>query len=103
MFDEDGSLDPTLKFLLYTVLALAAGKMLWEWLTEDVSRWITGDLWGLITDHPWWSGLIVVGGVVLLVLLGKLVLFLFGPAPIPMTARTTRSSRRLTMRPTRTC
>lgn len=79
VFDEDGSLDPTLKFLLYTVLALAFGKMLWEWLTEDVSRWITVDLWGLITDHPWWSGLIVVGCVVLLVLLGRLLLFLFGP------------------------
>ncbi|MFE2597446.1 hypothetical protein ACFXCZ_13245 [Streptomyces sp. NPDC059396] len=54
MFDEDGSLAPLLKFLLYAVIALAVGKVLWEWLTVD--------LWGLIADHPWWTGLIVVGG-----------------------------------------
>lgn len=30
MFDEDGSLDPLLKFLLYAVIVLAVGKMLWE-------------------------------------------------------------------------
>ncbi|MFE4423729.1 hypothetical protein [Streptomyces sp. NPDC056817] len=41
-------MDPTLKFLLYAVLALAVGKMIWEWLTKDVSRWITDDLWGLM-------------------------------------------------------
>ncbi|MER7720736.1 restriction endonuclease [Streptomyces flaveolus] len=73
MFDEDGSLDPTLKFLLYAVLALAAGKMIWEWLTEDVSRWITDDLWGLIADHPWWTGVAVAGGLTALLLLGALL------------------------------
>ncbi|MFK4156998.1 restriction endonuclease [Streptomyces fungicidicus] len=70
MFDEDGSLDPTLKFLLYAVLALAVGKMIWEWLTEDVSRLITEDLWGLIADHPWLTGLVVAGGLTVLILLG---------------------------------
>nr|WP_225882136.1 restriction endonuclease [Streptomyces aureocirculatus] len=73
VFDEDGSLDPTLKFLLYVVLALAVGKMLWEWLTEDVSQWITVDLWGVIADHPWWTGFIVTGGLAMLLLLGALL------------------------------
>ncbi|MFD8381717.1 restriction endonuclease [Streptomyces sp. NPDC059679] len=76
MFDEDGSLDPTLKLLLYAVLTLAAGKMLWEWLTEDVTRWITVDLWGLIADHPWWTSLIAASGLLVLLLLGKLLSFL---------------------------
>ncbi|MDQ0785676.1 restriction endonuclease [Streptomyces sp. B3I8] len=78
MFDEDGSLDPLLKFLLYVVLALAVGKMLWEWLTEDVGQWITVDVWGLIDDHPWWTGLFVVGGLFMLLLLGGILSFLFG-------------------------
>ncbi|WP_053672720.1 restriction endonuclease [Streptomyces sp. H036] len=78
MFNEDGSLDPLLKFLLYAVLALAIGKMLWEWLTQDVSRWITVDLWGLIADHPWWTGFIAVGTLCLIILLAKLLSFLFG-------------------------
>ncbi|MFD8162677.1 restriction endonuclease [Streptomyces malaysiensis] len=76
VFEEDGSLDPVLKFLLYTVLTLTAAKMLWEWLTEDVSRWITVDLWGLIADHPWWTGLIVASGLFVLLLLGRLLSFL---------------------------
>ncbi|MGV2916265.1 restriction endonuclease [Streptomyces alfalfae] len=78
MFDEDGSLDPLLKLLLYAVLALAAGKMLWKWLTEDVSRWITVDLWGLIAEHPWWTGIIVISALVSLILLAKLLSFLSG-------------------------
>ncbi|MFH9227510.1 restriction endonuclease [Streptomyces lydicus] len=78
MFDEDGSLDPLLKFLLYAVIALAVGKMLWEWLTEDVGQWITVDLWGVIADHPWWTGLFVVGGLPMLLLLGRILSFLFG-------------------------
>lgn len=28
--------------------APAGRRSLWEWLTADVGRWITGDLWGLI-------------------------------------------------------
>jgi restriction system protein len=73
VFDEDGSLDPLLKFLLTAVLALAVGKMLWKWLTQDVSRWITTDLWGLIAAHPWWTGLIVAGGPATLILLSRLL------------------------------
>ncbi|MGW0778895.1 restriction endonuclease [Streptomyces sp. NPDC002835] len=82
MFDEDGSLDRLLKFLLTAVLTLAVGKMLWEWLTEDVSRWITTDLWGLIAAHPWWTGLIVLGGPATLLLLARLpALFSAGTYP----------------------
>lgn len=73
MFDEDGSLDPTLKFLLYAVLTLAIGKMIWEWLTEDVSRWITDDLWSLIAAYPWWTGCVVAGGLAVLILLGAIL------------------------------
>jgi restriction system protein len=73
VFDEDGSLDPTLKFLLYAVIALAVGKMIWEWLTEDLSRLITKDLWGLIADHPWLTGLVVAGGLTVLILLGTIL------------------------------
>ncbi|MFE9823479.1 restriction endonuclease [Streptomyces sp. NPDC005791] len=75
MFDENGSLDPLLKFLLYCVLTLAIGKMLWEWITEDVSRWVTVDLWGVITGHPWWTGVIVAGGLLVFLMLGRLVAF----------------------------
>ncbi|MFJ9967249.1 restriction endonuclease [Streptomyces avermitilis] len=78
MFDEDGSLDPLLKFLLYAVLALAIGKMVWEWLTDDVSRWITEDLWGLISDHPWWTSCTAVGALATLILVTRLLSFLFG-------------------------
>ncbi|WP_116209851.1 restriction endonuclease [Streptomyces olivoreticuli] len=76
MFDEDGSLDPLLKFLLLAVVALAVGKVLWKWLTEDVGQWITVDLWRLIADHPWWTTLIVAGGLSALLLLAKLLSFL---------------------------
>ncbi|MEU6449719.1 restriction endonuclease [Streptomyces sp. NPDC046979] len=78
VFDEDGSLDPTLKFLLSAVLVLAVGKMIWEWLTEDVSRWITDDVWGLITGHPWWTGLAVAGGLAALIALGAILAFRSG-------------------------
>ncbi|MEU0061198.1 restriction endonuclease, partial [Streptomyces sp. NPDC006334] len=77
MFDEDGSLDPLLKFLLYAVVALAIGKMLWQWLTEDVSRWISVDLWNLTADHPWWSGLIVIGALAVLILAGRILSFFY--------------------------
>ncbi|MEU3297522.1 restriction endonuclease [Streptomyces longwoodensis] len=77
MFDEDGSLDPLLKFLLYAVVALAIGKMLWKWLTEDVSRWITVDLWNLIADHPWWTALIVVGALAVLILASRVLSLFF--------------------------
>lgn len=57
MFDEDGSLDPFLKFLLCTVVLLGVAKTLWAWLTDDVARWFTFDVWQWMTEHPWWSGL----------------------------------------------
>jgi restriction system protein len=72
VFDEDGSLDPFLKFLLYAVLVLAAGKMLWEWLTGTVISWVTVDLWGAIAAHPWWTVLIVIGFLAVLFLLARL-------------------------------
>ncbi|MFJ1550682.1 restriction endonuclease [Streptomyces sp. NPDC088246] len=72
MFDEDGSLDPFLKVLLYALLVLAAGKMLWEWLTGTVIDWITVDLWGAVTEHPWWTALIVLGSLTALLLLARL-------------------------------
>ncbi|MEV5849110.1 restriction endonuclease [Streptomyces sp. NPDC051985] len=78
VFEEDGSLDPLLKFLLYAVIALAVGKMLWKWLTEDVMRWITVDLWRLVAGHPWWTALTVVGGLTLLLLLVGLLSGLSG-------------------------
>jgi restriction system protein len=78
VFDEDGSLDPLLKFLLYAVLALALGKMVWEWLTDDVSRWITVDLWRLIAGHPWRTALIAVGALVTFILVVRLLSFLYG-------------------------
>ncbi|MCC9711661.1 hypothetical protein E4N62_44510 [Streptomyces sp. MNU76] len=68
MFDEDGSLDPFLKFLLYTVVILGVAKTLWEWLTGDVARWFSAELWNWITQYPWWTGL-TVGAVLLLTLL----------------------------------
>lgn len=52
--------------------------MVWEWLTNDVSRWITVDLWGLIADHPWWTAFIAIGALAALILLAKLLSFLFG-------------------------
>lgn len=69
MFDEDGSLDPTVKVLLYAVLALAVGRMIWEWLTDDLAQLITEDLWGVIIEHPWQTGLAALGGLTVLLLL----------------------------------
>ncbi|MEU2509840.1 restriction endonuclease [Streptomyces sp. NPDC007863] len=72
VFDEDGSLDPFLKFLLYAVLVLAAGNMLWDWLTGTVIRWITVGLWGAVAAHPWWTVLIMIGFLAVLFLLARL-------------------------------
>ncbi|MFI1415642.1 hypothetical protein ACH4Y0_37840 [Streptomyces sp. NPDC020707] len=60
-------MDPTLKVLLYCVLALDVGKMLWNWLTHNVSRWITVGLRDVINDHPWWTGVTTAGGLTVLV------------------------------------
>ncbi|MFE7122900.1 hypothetical protein [Streptomyces sp. NPDC057617] len=45
---------------------------------EDVGQWITVDLWGLIADHPWWTGLIVVDGLSVLLVPGRILSFVFG-------------------------
>ncbi|WP_330434485.1 restriction endonuclease [Streptomyces sp. NBC_00825] len=74
MFDEDGSLDPVLKFILGLILVLAVAKMVWEWLTEDAWHWVSVDVWGWISEdvwgwlsgHPWWFALIILGTMVLL-------------------------------------
>ncbi|MFE5914158.1 hypothetical protein ACFQ6B_34455 [Streptomyces wedmorensis] len=61
-----------MKFLLSAVLVLAAGKVLWEWVTGTVIRWITVDLWGAIAAHPWWTALIVLGSLAVPFLLARL-------------------------------
>ncbi|MGW0827841.1 restriction endonuclease [Streptomyces sp. NPDC002845] len=74
MFDEDGSLDPVLKVILWLILGLAIAKVAWQWLTEDawpwlrddVSDWFTEDVWGWLMGHPWWFALIILGTLVLL-------------------------------------
>ncbi len=53
-----GSLYLLVKFVLGVVAAVVAAKMLWRWLTEDVAKWITVDVWDGIIGHPWWSSLI---------------------------------------------
>lgn len=68
MFEEDGSLDPLLKFLLYGVIALAAARTLRQWLTVG--------LWGWVADHPRWTALITAGLVGALILLALLIGFL---------------------------
>lgn len=72
MFEEDGSLDPLLKFLLYAFVAVGVGKVLWNWLAHDLGRWITVDLWGVIGNHPWWCGFIVAGLAAFLLTVGWL-------------------------------
>ncbi|MET9779086.1 restriction endonuclease [Streptomyces sp. NPDC006367] len=74
MFDEDGSLDPVLKVILWLIVGLAIAKVAWEWLTQDawpwvrddVGAWFTEDVWGWLMGHPWWFALIIVGTFVLL-------------------------------------
>lgn len=74
MFDEDGSLDPTLKVILWVILGLAIAKVAWKWLTQDawpwvrddVGGWFTEDVWGWLMGHPWWFALIILGTFVLL-------------------------------------
>ncbi|KUM67124.1 restriction endonuclease [Streptomyces curacoi] len=74
MFDEDGSLDPVLKFILGAIITIAVAKMAWQWLTEDAWHWVSVDVWGWISEdawdwlmgHPWWFALIIMGSLVLL-------------------------------------
>ncbi|MGW2858202.1 restriction endonuclease [Streptomyces sp. NPDC001205] len=78
MFDEDGRLDPFLKALLYGVLALALGKMLWTWLTGTAVAWIRDSPWAWLTGHPWWAALIGAGLLVVLVGAARAVLVVLG-------------------------
>jgi restriction system protein len=74
VFDEDGSLDGVLKFILGLILAVAVGKVAWRWLTEDAWHWLSVDVggwfgdevWGWLIGHPWWFALIILGSLVLL-------------------------------------
>ncbi len=74
MFDEDGSLDPVLKGILWLILGIAIAKVAWTWLKEDawhwvrddVGGWFRNDVWGWLMGHPWWFALIILGTLVLL-------------------------------------
>jgi restriction system protein len=74
VFDEDGSLDPVLKVILWLILGVAIAKVAWKWLTQDawpwvrddVGGWFSEDVWGWLMGHPWWFALIIVGTLVLL-------------------------------------
>ncbi|MFD5030021.1 restriction endonuclease [Streptomyces sp. NPDC058405] len=74
MFDEDGSLDPVLKVILWLILGVAIAKVAWEWLTQDAWPWVRDDVgdwfkdavWGWLMGHPWWFALIILGTLVLL-------------------------------------
>ncbi|MFF1713570.1 restriction endonuclease [Streptomyces sp. NPDC058268] len=74
MFDEDGSLDPVLKGILWLILGIAIAKVAWTWLKEDawhwarddVGGWFRDDVWGWLMGHPWWFALIILGTLVLL-------------------------------------
>ncbi|WP_316527943.1 restriction endonuclease [Kitasatospora brasiliensis] len=55
---DDGTFDPLLKFIAGAVLAVAAAKVFWQWLTTSFWHWLSVDMWGWITDRPWWSALI---------------------------------------------
>jgi restriction system protein len=74
VFDEDGSLDPVLKVILWLILGVAIAKVAWKWLTQDawpwvrddVGDWFTEEVWGWLMGHPWWFALIILGTLVLL-------------------------------------
>lgn len=74
MFQEDGSLDPMLKAILWLILGIGIAKATWKWLTQDawpwlrddVGGWISQDIWGWLREHPWWFALLIVGTFVLL-------------------------------------
>ncbi|MFF1872611.1 restriction endonuclease [Kitasatospora herbaricolor] len=59
---DDGTFDPVLKFLAGGVLALAAAKMLWHWVSTDMWAWICG--------HPWWTALIAFAVLLAALLIG---------------------------------
>ncbi|MEU4117734.1 restriction endonuclease [Kitasatospora sp. NPDC028055] len=74
---DDGTFDPLLKFIAGAVLAVAAAKVFWQWLTTSFWHWLSMDVRGWITDHPWWSAL--TGGLVVLAPLLAATLWLFAP------------------------
>ncbi|WP_435127751.1 restriction endonuclease [Actinacidiphila sp. bgisy144] len=77
MFEEDGSLDPMLKFILVMILVLTAARMLWGWITQDVPHWLGQDVGGPIAHHPWRTALIGVGALIFVGLVGRFVDWLF--------------------------
>ncbi|MEE1783383.1 restriction endonuclease [Streptomyces sp. SP17BM10] len=46
---DDGTFDPLLKLIAGAVLAVAAAKVFWQWLTTSFWHWLSMDVWGL--DH----------------------------------------------------
>ncbi|MEV7930569.1 restriction endonuclease [Kitasatospora sp. NPDC088779] len=72
---DNGTFDPLLKFLAGAVLAVAAAKVLWQWLSTTAWHWVSVDVWGWITGHPWWSALIAAPFALAAVLLIRLLLF----------------------------
>lgn len=68
MFD-DGSFERLLKWILGPLVALAAAKMFWHWLTHDVRGWLIIDPQRWATAHPWWSASIALSGVLLMTLI----------------------------------
>ncbi|WP_326681653.1 restriction endonuclease [Streptomyces sp. NBC_01237] len=74
MFEEDGSLDPVLKVILWSILGIAIAKVAWKWLTQeawpwvrdDVGGWVSEGVWGWLMAHPWWFALLILGTLVLL-------------------------------------
>jgi len=76
VLDEDGYLDPTLKFILVGILVVAGAVMAWKfvikgivhWVAVDVPHWFTVSLPDWLTGHPWTTALIAVGVLLLVVL-----------------------------------
>ncbi|WP_158086578.1 hypothetical protein [Streptomyces phaeoluteigriseus] len=50
MFDEDGSLDPVLKVILWLILGVAIAKVAWKWLTQDAWPWVRDDVGGWFSE-----------------------------------------------------
>ncbi|MEY9842869.1 restriction endonuclease [Streptacidiphilus sp. EB103A] len=76
VLDEDGDLDPTLKFILVALLVVAAAVMAWKfllspvvhWFAVDVPHWFTATVPAWSAGHPWTTALIAVGVLLLAVL-----------------------------------
>ncbi|MFI9325069.1 restriction endonuclease [Kitasatospora aureofaciens] len=72
---DDGTFDPLLKFLAGAVLAVAAAKVLWQWLSTTAWHWLSADVWSWVIGHSWWSALIATPFVLAAVLLTRRLLF----------------------------